>query len=361
MQTPHHTTPHHTTPHHTTPHHTTPHHTTHRYFYHLLYGLLIIVCFFAYCKDGNVPVVPVDPGVEDIHICDVEPPEEDVFLRLDCIKSRKDNPEKIKYCGDTKVITNTIKTANLPIYTVCRKESKGKDLTVTLKWKEAPSEGSGFGSGVVARNGEVVDSDSYEIYPQVTPYSDGMTKLELYEEKEHNYRIPYEGNQQGMCLYEPGTSTLYSFKFIDSDGDPITTDETTEMGTTSIEVMIPAGSQSTTFRLDPHRCPDSTSETKFQAPETNKANSTIISVGIIATSEGDIFAKDAGSKKLKVEFLNGELDKTEVIDGKTFDQAFTKAMLPFGGREMSEIKSPLRSDEAFAAADKVAGDYGTED
>ncbi len=105
----------------------------HRYFYQLLYGLLIIICFFAYCKDGSDMVVPevVDPD-------DNKPPSPSVTLSLDCIDSRKEYAN----CGNTKTINNTIKSDHLPIYTVKRVGPKDKPVTVTLMWDATGDSGS---------------------------------------------------------------------------------------------------------------------------------------------------------------------------------------------------------------------------
>ncbi len=80
--------------------------------------------------------------------------EADVSLSLDCIGSRKE----LTNCGDAKKITNTIQTANLPIYTVGRKELKNIPLTVTLTWTVAGSYGSDD------------KQTTYEEIPRIIPY-----------------------------------------------------------------------------------------------------------------------------------------------------------------------------------------------
>ncbi len=175
----------------------------HRYFYQLLYGLLIIICFFAYCKDGSDMVAPevVDPD-------DNKPPF--VTLSLDCIDSRKEHAN----CGNTKTINNTIKSDHLPIYTVKRVGPKDKPVTVTLMWDATGDAGS---------NRQAAYDPAPRIAPFLSSVGAGTTGGAI---------IPLKENEKGTCNEASGNSdikeyvsaTYYSFKFIGGlDDEALTT------------------------------------------------------------------------------------------------------------------------------------------
>ncbi len=359
--------------------------TTHRYFYQLLYGLLITICFFTYCKAGNDPVSSSPPPPdEDVHICDVDPPDKDVFLRLDCSSGYRGC--KGTEGNEIATITNTIKTDNLPMYTLCRKGSTEYDLTVELKWDVTGSEGSGFGRGL----GSSGSTSAYDLHPKVSP---PLVNFRYFNAR---YNSGNTSPKRHSCIVRSDdlSATFYSFKFLDSDGRAIDLlPPQTGEAINRITVEIPAGSQSTTFRLDPHRCPDDSTSDDYDAPP---ASSSKISVGIksLDTAEQSVaLTSDDTSKGLKVKFSNEELDTS--IGGITFKTAIETALettfadgkevgsvtvssgevslnmngnvVETGGTEMAsgvlnqleKIRNVLFNNEIYDVVDKVAGEYGS--
>ncbi len=207
-----------------------------------------------------------DTTEEVVNICKDHPAEKDVSLILEC----SDGTDGCKK-GSSKIatISNTIKTANLPVYTVCRKEAKDTSLDVILRWTVSGDHGS---------TSELI---TYKKIPRIVPY------INRYKSN----LIP--SGRQGYCEYNSlpaGISAdFFSFKFIDANKEAIENTEMTSSGMTvnEIKVTIPAGSQGTIFQLDPHRCPDATSPVADRGDRviSMEKNKNTVNIGIININE----------------------------------------------------------------------------
>ncbi len=351
--------------------------TTHRYFYHLLYGLLIIICFFAYCKDDSDMVAPDDPGVVDpddppgvVDPDDNKPPF--VTLNLDCTEEREEHAN----CSGTKMITNTIKSDNLPIYTVKRVGPKDKPVTVTLMWDATGNAGS---------DRQVAYDPAPKIAPFLSMVEGGGATFPFNENKEKG--TCNEKRYTGV-LDDYVSATYYSFKFIGGLDDEALTTVTPPISesrgsdtalTGTLLVTIPAGSRTATFRLDPHRCPDSTT---FLGRSTNGrkigskfkehlntgtfSGSNVVSIGIQSISDTSGFDDMSSPKALTITYsLNSTLESL-TLGSLTLDpddeimDAFSKNT----GTGTFNIDSDLNKGKLKTAqkeADKVAGKFGTDD
>ncbi len=351
--------------------------TTHRYFYQLLYGLLIIICFFAYCKDDSDMVAPDDPGVVDppevVDPDDNKPPF--VTLNLDCTEERENNSDKTEYCGDTKKITNTIKSDNLPIYTVKRVGPKDKPVTVTLMWDAAGSSGSDRPT-------------KYDPAPRIVPFLSSLTLMsDTVTWSDRARSTCNELSDDSIDLDDYISATHYSFKFIGGPDNeaPIVSDITKNAstfgtpgtvstpgtaGTVKVEgtlsVTIPAGSRTATFRLDPHRCPDST--TFFDLPPTmfkkygRTSGDTVVSIGIQSISDTSGFDDMSPPKALTITFPESPAaldDGTKMSLKEGIETAFSgNTGTDTLDLDLDGNKGKLKT--AQKEADKVAGKFGTE-
>ncbi len=325
----------------------------------------------------NDPPNSNDPPIKDVHTCDVDPPEEDVFLRLDCSSKGHKNCKKGTEGNKIATITNTIKTDNLPMYTLCRKGSTEYDLTVKIGWDVAAADGSGFGRGIgsvrgsktyatgTMRNVGLSRHKAYDLHPKVSP---PLVNFK-YDDMSYNPTIArHSCKLQTNNVDHKWSATFYSFKFIKSDGRAI---EDPEDGTVPgtgraihlISVEIPEGSRSTTFHLDPHRCPDNSTSDDYEVP--TKSSSTI-SVGIKSLDQTAVpvaervadFAHDTTSKSLKVKFSNGGLGVTDAV----FKQAIKNALVEKTKKTLSDLQTEndvLFNNDIYDIVDKVAGQYGS--
>ncbi len=359
--------------------------TTHRYFYHLLYGLLIIICFFAYCKDDSDMVDPDDPGVvapDDPGVVDPDdnkPPF--VTLNLGCIKKRKEHAN----CSGTKTITitNTIKSDHLPIYTVKRVGPKDKPVTVTLMWDATGSSGSDRPT-------------EYDPAPRIVPFLSSLTLGGSPVSADDAKNTCNELSDGSIALDDYISATHYSFKFIggpdneapivneddiidaSEDGTPGTKSDGGSIYSThgtagtvdvmgTLSVTIPAGSRTATFRLDPHRCPDST--TFFTSSPTTAfkeyggtSGDTVVSIGIQSISDTSGFDDMSPPKALTITFPQNPA----ALDDDTKANLKKGIMDAFAGNtgtgtldlDVDGNKGKLKT--AQKEADKVAGMYGTE-
>ncbi len=398
----------HSTAQHSTAQHSTAQHSTHRYFYHLLYGLLIIVCFFAYCKAGSVPVIDSDPddmvGTEVPEVPEV--PEVDVTLSLDCSGEYSDCLE-----DGIATIKNTIKTNRLPVYTVRRMTPTDKPVTVTLMWAIENSEGSGTTTAyhrapkIMPRHTKIVPSTA-PTTGTGAPCPDTLTTGSLgtgpIMVRVNTQCVTIIEDDRGSCNVQGGighpgigfplSANFYSFKFIGGDNE-----ESLRNTKSTITVTIPANSEAITFRLDPHRCPDSTTNSDYFVPSDN---SSTVSIEIMSIKEGLSFDKDARSKKLKVKFGKFALASTflprrssvsvrfpwaidysvgdrldRIQKGITAgDAAYNKAFalsesqtgiashtVSTAARKVAEATGEDAANNAHRAADKEAGTHGSED
>ena len=196
-----------------------------------------------------------------------------VSISLNCTTGRVGNQ---KCTSSPKKISNTIKEANLPIYTVARSASTSDPLTVTLEW-------------MITGNNVSSETTRYLENPQIS-FQRGST-------------ITF--SNPGCNLHTPNDAAdgFYSFKFLGNGTDPAPTVDKTKK---SITVTIPANSKTVAFRLDPFRCPDFTSPSNNQAQSGSTAN---VSIGIVTTSNNEVL--DTASEILKIEYKNLMVDSND--------------------------------------------------
>ncbi len=243
-----------------------------------------------------------------------------VTLSLDCSPAQITASTCNKTTAGVIEIKNTMRSDYLPVYVVSRDTAEDTALRVTLSWASASSEGS--------RGSDMI----YDEYPKLSPVFAKFKSLK-------GGRGPYLFNKVNTLVTTPVTSvkdvgttgsplgncdkikffhnkvggiggqffeaTFFSFKFLNGvNGFDVMTEKNGK-----IKVEIPAGSNKVSFRLDPHRCPDSTTgtNTKKELTEDKKKNkhntvSYTINVGIKSDSTS-AYTSDETSKDLKVKFL----------------------------------------------------------
>ncbi len=203
-----------------------------------------------------------------------------------------------------------------------------------------------------------------------------------------------ELSDDNSALKKYVNATYYSFKFIGGlDDEALTTvndiknisvlgNGTPGTGsanvTGTLSVTIPAGSRTATFRLDPHRCPDSTlftSHTERPAgfkrfrTSTSGSSTTVVSIGIQSISDESGFDMSPSKKELMITYLEDPtVDDAEdpTLDDDTKANLKKGIMDAFAGNtgtgtldlDVDGNKGKLKT--AQREADKVAGMYGTE-
>ncbi len=244
-------------------------------------------------------------------------------------------------------------------------------MTVTLSWEVHNNDGSG-GRGLVYRETPQItavfedvrrDNADINIVDAVdsltdADLSDSTAKAEIRGKLMSCNRL---SDADGPSRYLD--ADFYSFKFIsepsaikssasmleqfiangfinglietivDTTTVEITKVETTTTTTTTkatIEVKIPAGGRKTTFRFDPHRCPDSTT-IQVQRDHFGPSSYTV-SVSIDSNSA---YTSDGTSKELEVKFLYTDVND-EDMDGDTDDVFGNKLKATIGGKTFKE-------------------------
>ena len=189
-----------------------------------------------------------------------------VSLSLACSDGYEDD-NGVCTAGEAIEITNTIKDANLPIYTVTRTVSTSDSLTVTLKWVITASDASSA-------------LTKYLKDPKISSYSFGS-------------------NTPACTKYVP-TGGYYTFKFLGDSTDPTRT-PAVMVAAKTITVTIPASHSSFSFRLDPFRCPDLASI--GVGNEARQGADADVSIKIMTASDNGVMV-DTTTKALKIKYEN---------------------------------------------------------
>ncbi len=149
------------------------------------------------------------------------------------------------------------------------------------------------------------------------------------------------------------------------------------MTTGKITVIIPADSQNTTFRLDPHRCPDNTAKTAtdtsrvFARVRGDNKGTSEVSIGIIGTDDESL-SFDNTSTKLSIEY-NHDINvaaTTLPLFSTDYKNELETVFTSFRTSNGVKSGSPLLYVDAFDTsnsdyndalkkADKITGKYGS--
>ena len=208
-----------------------------------------------------------------------------VSLSLACSDGYEDD-NGVCTADEAIEITNTIKDANLPIYTVTRSAPTSDPLTVTLKWVITASDAS---SALTRYLGN----------PQISFQSISTTFPACVTHTPNNAMDGY-----------------YTFKFLEDVGNegPSPTPVVTAADT-SITVTIPADDLSVSFRLDPFRCPDSLSD--LHSSGARQGADADVSITIMTTSDNEVMVETT-PKVLKIKYEN----LSSNCNGLTQDDSF---------------------------------------
>ncbi len=139
----------------------------------------------------------------------------------------------------------------------------------------------------------------------------------------------------------------------------------------TLSVTIPAGSRTATFRLDPHRCPDSTtfisgdrkreSGSNFKEHSGTASGSNVVSIGIQSISDRSGFDMSSPLKELTITYpLDSTLESLTLDPEDEIKTAFTDSF-GTGTLSLNDDGSEGKLKTAQREADKVAGKFGTDD